>query len=341
MMSDLSHDNPENARPVVSQAEPEKILVVDDLKTHFLTKQGVVRAVDGVSFSVDKGEIVGLVGESGCGKSMTSLSILRLVPQPAGRIVGGKILFNNEDLLEKSEEEMRQIRGNRISMIVQDAMVSLNPLLKIGYQIGEALRYHTKDINGLKEKCIHLLDRVRVPAPGNRINDYPFQFSGGMCQRVLIATGISCNPDFLIADEPTTALDVTIQAQILKLLKEIRKDYNTTVMLITHDLAIVAQICSRVMVMYAGRIVEQANIMTFFRNPAHPYSVGLIKSVPVLKKRVNRLYTIEGQPPSLFNLPSGCRFAPRCRQARDICLEAYPPEFKLEDGHSVSCWLYQ
>ncbi|MBW2087076.1 MAG: ABC transporter ATP-binding protein, partial [Deltaproteobacteria bacterium] len=239
---------------MTNNANTEKLLVVQDLKTYFLTKQGVVRAVDGVSFSVAKGEIVGLVGESGCGKSMTSLSILRLVPQPAGRIVGGKILFNNENLLEKNEEEMRQLRGNRIAMIVQDAMVSLNPLLKVGYQIGEAIKYHVKHVDSLRDMCIKLLERVKVPSPDLRIRDYPFQFSGGMCQRVLIAASISCNPEFLIADEPTTALDVTIQAQILKLLKEIQQEYNPAVMLITNDLAIIAKTCSRVMVMYAGRI---------------------------------------------------------------------------------------
>jgi oligopeptide/dipeptide ABC transporter ATP-binding protein len=319
----------------------EKLLVLEDLKTYFLTKQGLVKAVDGVSFSVNRGEIVGLVGESGCGKSMTSLSILRLVPQPAGQIVGGRILFKNEDLLEKNEEEMRQIRGNEISMIVQDAMVSLNQLLTIEYQLAEPIKYHQKVMGSLRDMCISLLERVKVPSPEVRLRNYPFQFSGGMCQRVLIAAGISCNPELLIADEPTTALDVTIQAQILALLKEIQTEFNSSVIIITHDLAIVAQTCSRVMVMYAGRIVEKADIMTFFKKPAHPYSVGLIKSVPVLKRRVDRLYTIEGQPPSLFKLAAGCRFAPRCEQTMEICTENYPPEFTLGDGHVVSCWLYQ
>ena len=326
---------------MVESGAQDKLLSVENLQTHFLTKQGVVRAVDGIDFSLERGEIVGLVGESGCGKSMTSLSLLRLVPQPAGRIVGGRILLNGEDLLSKSEEEMRQIRGNRISMIVQDAMVSLNQLLKVGYQIGEAPRYHDKVTGSLREMCIDLLRKVRVPSPEQRIRDYPFQFSGGMCQRVLIATGIACDPELLIADEPTTALDVTIQAQILRLLQRVQAEFDTAVILITHDLAIVAQICRRVMVMYAGRIVEKADIRTFFRRPAHPYSQGLIQSVPVLRKRVERLYTIEGQPPSLFDLPPGCRFAARCDRALPVCRESYPPEFHLEPGHMVSCWRYE
>jgi len=326
---------------MTTESPNEKLLEVEDLKTYFLTKQGVVRAVDGVSFSINRGEIVGLVGESGCGKSMTSLSILRLVPQPAGKIVSGKILFKGENLLEKSEEEMRQIRGDRISMIVQDAMVSLNPLLKIGYQIRETLKHHGKSLGALTQKCIDLLDKVKVPSPESRIDSYPFQFSGGMCQRALIASGISCDPDLLIADEPTTALDVTIQAQILKLLQEIQKRFNSSIMMITHDLAVVAQICTRVMVMYAGRIVEESNIQTFFENPSHPYSKGLIKSVPVLYKEVDRLYTIEGQPPSLFQLPRGCRFAPRCQDAREECFKKYPPAFEVGEGHHVNCWLYQ
>lgn len=318
----------------------DELLRVENLRTHFLTKQGVVRAVDGIDFTLKRGEVVGLVGESGCGKSMTSLSILRLVPQPAGRIVGGRIMLNGEDLLSKTEEEMRQIRGNRIAMIVQDAMVSLNQLLKVGYQIGEAPRYHHKVRGKLKEMCVELLRKVRVPAPEQRVENYPFQFSGGMCQRVLIATAISCNPELLIADEPTTALDMTIQTQILRLLQRLQAEFNTAVILITHDLAIVAQICRRVLVMYAGRIVEKAGIMTFFRNPAHPYSKGLIRSVPVLRQRVERLYTIEGQPPNLFDQPEGCQFAPRCKHVIARCRESYPPEFELEPEHTASCWLY-
>ena len=320
--------------------ENQNILYVDSLRTYFFTRQGAVKAVDGVTFSIEKGESVGLVGESGCGKSMTGLSILRLVPKPGGEIVGGRILYKNEDLLQKGEEEMRRIRGDRISMILQDPMVALNQLLKVGYQLAEPTKYHRDTEGSLQEMCIKLLKRVKVPSPEIRVKDFPFQFSGGMCQRVLIAIAISCQPDLLIADEPTTALDVTIQAQILSLLKEIQREFNTSILLITHDLAIVAQICHRVMVMYAGRIIEKSPIRPFFKNPAHPYSIGLIRSVPVLRRRVERLYSIEGQPPSLLNLPSGCHFAPRCKDAMSICHESYPPEISLEQDHSVSCWLY-
>jgi len=325
----------------MTNSTPETLLDVKNLKTYFLTRQGTVRAVDDVSFSINRGEIVGLVGESGCGKSMTSMSILRLVPQPAGRIVGGEIRFKGNNLLDKSEEEMRQIRGDRISMIVQDAMVSLNPLLKVGYQLAETLKHHGKALGAIKEKCVELLNKVKVPSPETRLEAYPFQFSGGMSQRVLIANGIACDPDLIIADEPTTALDVTIQAQILNLLQEIQQKVGASVLLITHDLAVVAQICTRVLVMYAGRIVEEADIDTFFNNPSHPYAKGLIQSVPVLHKEVDRLFTIEGQPPSLFNPPLGCRFAPRCPDVMDKCLQAYPPKTTLEDGHHVSCWLYE
>jgi len=318
----------------------QKILFVDGLRTYFFTRQGAVKAVDGVTFSIEKGEAVGLVGESGCGKSMTGLSILGLVPKPGGEIVGGRVLYKNEDLLQKDEEEMRRIRGDRISMILQDPMVALNQLLTVGYQMAEPIKYHGRTEGSLQEMCIKLLKRVKVPSSEARIKNFPFQFSGGMCQRVLIAIAISCQPDFLIADEPTTALDVTIQAQILSLLKEIQREFNTSILLITHDLAIVAQICHRVMVMYAGRIIEKSPIKPFFKNPAHPYSIGLIQSVPVLRRRVERLYSIEGQPPSLLNLPSGCHFTPRCNKAMSICHESYPPEISLEQDHSVSCWLY-
>jgi oligopeptide/dipeptide ABC transporter ATP-binding protein len=318
----------------------EKLLELHDLQTHFFTKKGVIKAVDDVNFSVAKGEVIGLVGESGCGKSITSLSILRMVPEPGGRIVSGKILFKNENLLEKSEEEMRQIRGNRISMIMQDPMVALNQLLKIGYQLSEPLKYHGKTTGSIRKRCIELLKKVRVPSPETRVNEYPFQFSGGMCQRAVIGMGISCAPDLLIADEPTTALDVTIQAQILRLLKKIREEFNAAIIIITHDLALAAQICTRVLVMYAGKIIEKAPVEIFYENPAHPYSNGLIRSVPMVGRRVDRLYSIEGQPPSLLNPPSGCRFAPRCEKAMHRCLTDYPPEIDLGEGHKVTCWLY-
>ncbi len=318
----------------------ENLLEISSLCTHFDTKQGVVKAVDDVSFTVKKGEVVGLVGESGCGKSITSLSILQMVPQPAGRIAGGKILFKGENLLDKSEEEMRQIRGNRISMIMQDPMVALNQLLKIGYQLSEPLKYHAKAAGGLRRMCVDLLKRVQIPSAEARLKEYPFQFSGGMCQRAVIAMGIACGPDLLIADEPTTALDVTIQAQILKLLKKVNTQYNAAIIMITHDLALAAQICKRVLVMYAGKIIEKAPVKIFYQNPAHPYSIGLIRSVPVIGRRVARLYSIEGQPPTLLNLPPGCRFAPRCEKAMDRCRNHYPPEFTLTEGHKVACWLY-
>lgn len=318
----------------------DNLLELQDLKTSFFTKQGEVKAVDGVSFSVGKEEIVGLVGESGCGKSVTSLSIMRLVPQPAGKIISGRILFKNEDLMTKSEDQMRQLRGDRISMILQDPMVAMNQLLTVGKQLGEPFRFHDKVKGSLRDMCINLLGKVKVPAPESRVDDYPFQFSGGMSQRALIAMGIANNPDLLIADEPTTALDVTIAAQVLKLMKEIQKETRSSIILITHDLATVAQICTRVLVMYAGRIVENATIKTFYKRPAHPYSKGLIQSVPVLGRPVERLFSIDGQPPSLFDMPEGCRFSPRCSRAEKICFESYPPETMLEDNHSVACWLY-
>jgi oligopeptide/dipeptide ABC transporter ATP-binding protein len=317
-----------------------KILVLKNVKTSFFTKKGEVRAVDDVSFSVGSGEVVGLVGESGCGKSITSLSIMRLVPQPAGKIISGEILFKNEDLLKKSEEEMRRLRGDRISMILQDPMVSMNQVLKVGYQLAEPIRYHNKVSGSLRDMCIALLRKVKVPAPESRINDYPFQFSGGMCQRALIGMGIANNPDLLIADEPTTALDVTIKAQVLKLMRDIQRESNSAIILITHDLATVAQICSKLFVMYAGKILEKAPIKTFYKNPAHPYSVGLIKSVPVLGRPAERLFSIKGQPPSLLDPPRGCRFSPRCTEAKKICSESHPPETTLAQDHKVSCWLY-
>ncbi|MBW2062896.1 MAG: ABC transporter ATP-binding protein [Deltaproteobacteria bacterium] len=318
------------------------VLSVKELKTYFFSPQGIVRAVDGISFDVHKGEIVGLVGESACGKSVTSLSLMRLVPPPTGRIVGGEILFDGIDLLSLQEEEMREYRGKRIAMILQDPMVSLDPLFRIGNQISEAIRYHEdQKKQTLRSRVIELLRKVKVPSPEVRIDDYPFQFSGGMSQRCLIAMGISCQPDLLIADEPTTALDVTIQAQILRLLREIQRESNTAIILITHDLAVVAQLCKRILVMYAGRIIEQGDINTIFENPAHPYSVGLIRSVPVLGKRVKELYTIEGQPPDLMQLPPGCSFGPRCNRRMEICAQEYPPETRLAEGHIVRCWLYQ
>jgi peptide/nickel transport system ATP-binding protein len=318
------------------------LLKLENLETSFFTKKGEVKAVDGVNLTIEPGEIVGLVGESGCGKSTISLSIMQVLPEPAGKVTGGKVLFKGEDLLKKSPEEMRRLRGDRIAMIMQDPMVAMNQLLRVGYQLAETLKYHPDKtaLGSIKDRCIALLKKVKVPAPESRINDYPFQFSGGMSQRALIAMGIANNPDLLIADEPTTALDVTIAAQVLKLMQDIQKESGASIILITHDLASIAQICTRVVVMYAGRVVEKAPIKTFFKNPAHPYSVGLIRSVPVLGRKTERLYSIKGQPPSLLNPPKGCRFAPRCEHAKEKCLQEYPPEVSLEGRHRVSCWLF-
>jgi oligopeptide/dipeptide ABC transporter ATP-binding protein len=315
------------------------VLEIQDLKTYFFTRRGVVKAVDGVSFSLGEGEALGLVGESGCGKSVTALSILRLLPQPAGKIVDGKILFQGENLLEKTENEMRAIRGKRIALILQDPMTSLNPAFTIGNQVAEPFKVH-QGVKGstLWEKVTDILRLLRIPAPETRLHSYPHQMSGGMRQRVVGAIALSCQPNILIADEPTTSLDVTIQAQYLSVLKDIQKQSNTSLIFITHDLGVVAKMCTRVAVMYAGRVVEVAPVKELFARPAHPYTAGLIRSVPKLGVKVKRLFSIEGQPPSLVNLPSGCRFAPRCSKATEICSAQYPPSAQLSEGHDVSCW---
>ncbi|MEB3198714.1 MAG: ABC transporter ATP-binding protein [Candidatus Sericytochromatia bacterium] len=317
----------------------EPLLKVSGLKTHFFTDEGVVKAVDGVDFEIPRGGILGIVGESGCGKSITSLSIMRLVAQPQGRIVDGQILFNGQDLLKLSEPEMRRIRGNRIALISQDPMTSLNPVLTVGDQIMEAIILH----QGLskadaRKKAIEMLERVGIPSADTRIDDYPHQFSGGMRQRVVIAMALSCEPDLLIADEPTTALDVTIQAQILDLMRDIRDRNNAAVIMITHDLGVVAELCDTVAVMYAGKVVEYTDVNTIFQNPQHPYTQGLMKSIPQLGVRQERLTPIEGQPPSLSKLPAGCSFSPRCPQAWAKCAES--PRLETTDsGHLVRCWL--
>lgn len=318
----------------------EKILEVKDLKTYFFTRHGLVKAVDGVSLWVDEGETLGIVGESGSGKSITCLSILRLVPQPAGRIVGGKIIFGGVDLLSKSEKEMRYIRGKRISMILQDPMTSLNPLFTIGEQVAESIIIHQK-IGRAKvwEKVKEMLMLVKIQSPEVRIMQYPHQMSGGMRQRIAGAMVLSCQPDLLIADEPTTSLDVTIQAQFLRLLKEIQRRSNLSMIVVTHDFGIVAKVCDRVAVMYAGKIVEYAGIRELFNNPAHPYTKALMDSIPKMEVKVDRLYSIKGQPPDLANLPPGCNFASRCSQAMEICKKEPPGESVVGDGHTVSCWL--
>ncbi len=321
----------------------EKILEVKGLQTYFKTDVGVVKAVDGVSFDLYRGETLGIVGESGCGKSVTNLSIMKLIPSPPGKIVGGEVIFRGEDILQYSEEKLRKIRGNRISMIFQDPMTSLNPFLKISTQMIETIVLH-QDMNkaAARKKAIEMLILVGIPAPEKRIDNYPHQFSGGMRQRVMIAMALSCNADVLIADEPTTALDVTIQAQILELINELSKKLNTAVIIITHDLGVVAGMCDKVCVMYAGRIVEKGDTERLFATPLHPYTLGLIQSVPRLDQTTQKkLFSIEGQPPNMIDLPDCCPFHPRCHKAMDICKTKYPTLTETEPGREVACWLYK
>lgn len=317
------------------------LLSVENLKTHFFTRAGVVKAVDGVSFSLSYGESLAIAGESGCGKSITSLSIMRLVPKPAGRIVGGKILFQGEDLLAKSENEMRHLRGKDIAMILQDPLMSLNPVYTIGDQVGEAFRLeHGNKNSGLvRGEVVNVLELVRIPSAEHRLSDYPFQFSGGMRQRVVAAIAIARQPKLLIADEPTTSLDVTIQDQFLRLLKQIQKRTNMGLILITHDLAIVAENCDRIAVMYAGKIVEIGSVKEVYNNPAHPYTKALMQALPKLDSNRKRLYQIEGEPPNLLHLPPGCSFWPRCSKAMDICKTECPPLILVNNNRSAACWL--
>ncbi len=320
------------------------LLEVKDLRTQFPTRAGLVRAVDGVSFHVEEGELLGLVGESGCGKSITALSVMRLVSAP-GRIVGGEILFAGENLLAASEERLREIRGDDIAMIFQDPMTSLNPVYTVGEQIAEALRLHRKlNRKQAREAAVEAMREVSIPDPGRRADDYPHQLSGGMRQRVMIAMALACDPRLLIADEPTTALDVTIQAQILELIDGLRRTRNLAVLLITHDLGVVAEVADRVAVMYTGRIVEQSPVEELFARPKHPYTEGLLRSVPKLTeagvKRAGRLSTIEGTVPKPTNLPEGCHFAPRCPHRMPRCTEGDLPLYQLEGGVSVRCVLY-
>lgn len=318
------------------------LLEVKDLKANFYTAKGLVKAVDGVSFNIDKGQILGLVGESGSGKTTIGHCLLNLLPKPAGRIVQGQILFEGEDLVKKSEAEMQKIRGGQIAMIVQDPMSSLDPMFTIGNQISEGIQAHlTMDKQRLQEKVIDLLDRVRIPAPHDRAKNYPHQFSGGMRQRVVGAMALSCSPKLIIADEPTTSLDVTIQAQYLALLREIQEEEGMAQLFITHDLGIVAYLCTDVAVMYAGRIVENAEVKNIYNNPAHPYTEALINSVPRGNAKVEKLFGIDGKPPSLVNLPKGCTFLPRCTQKIKKCeTEGFPPTVNLSPSHCVSCWRY-
>ncbi|MEW6228521.1 MAG: ABC transporter ATP-binding protein [Bacillota bacterium] len=319
----------------------EALLEVRDLKTYFYTEDGVVPAVDGVSFSVGKGETIGIVGESGCGKSVTSLSIMRLIPNPPGKIIEGDIIFEGENILEKSEAEMRHIRGNEISMIFQEPMTSLNPVFTIGDQVMEAIMLHQKvGKREARKKTIEMLKLVGIPSAERRVDEYPHQMSGGMRQRVMIAMALSCNPRLLIADEPTTALDVTIQAQILDLMIKLKQDLGTAIMLITHDLGVIAETVNNVVVMYAGKIVESADVVSIFKRPEHPYTLGLLGSIPKVNEDRERLQVIEGVVPNPFNMPGGCRFHPRCSFVRDICKEEEPGLVDVEDGHQVRCWKF-
>ncbi len=315
------------------------VLDVEDLRAYFFTRWGVVKAVDGVSFQLRRGETLGIVGESGSGKSVTSLSMMRLVPSPPGQIVGGRVMLDGEDVLRYSEGQMEKIRGAKIAMVLQDPMTALNPVFNIDSQVGEALRIH-KRLSGsaLKSQVVDMLRKVRIPAPEARVRDYPHQFSGGMRQRVVGAIGISCDPVVLIADEPTTSLDATVQAQYLRLLKDLQDETGVAIIFITHDFGIVAKMCDRVAVMYAGRIVEQGDVRQIFNNPSHPYTEALINSVPRMEERNDRLYSIPGQPPPLWDLPGGCSFAPRCEYAHERCVE-YPPVYELAGGQTSACWL--
>ncbi len=323
----------------------EKILDIRDLRTHFFSHKGVARAVDGVSFSINKGEVLGVVGESGCGKSVTAQSVMQIVPNPPGRVVGGEILFHGENLLDLSLEEMRHIRGNRIAMIFQEPMSSLNPVFTVGDQISEMFTLH----KGLSKKealsaSVEMLERVQIPSPEKRVHEYPHQLSGGMRQRAMIAMALACDPEILIADEPTTALDVTVQAQILDLMIGLKEDFGTAVQMITHDLGVIAEMADRVVVMYAGRVVEEADTVELFKNTLHPYTKGLLDSIPVLGRRTagefKKLNEIKGLVPDLYNLPHGCKFIERCASATDACAKEEPELLDIGGGHKVRCLLH-
>lgn len=317
------------------------LLDVSGLKTHFFTEDGVVKAVDGVSFQLNKGELVGIVGESGSGKSVTSLSIMGLIEEP-GRIVGGRILYNGNNLIDLSEREMEEFRGNEIAMIFQEPLTSLNPVLTVGRQISEAIRIH-KNVSKeeARKKSIKLLEKVRIPRAKKVYRSFPHVLSGGMRQRVMIAMALSCNPNILIADEPTTALDVTIQAQILDLLKELSRDVDAAILLITHDLGVIAEMVDRVIVMYGGKVVEQTDVMTLFKHPQHPYTKGLLNSMLRLKESKDELHSIKGNVPRPDQMPKGCKFHPRCEFAMDQCRIEEPTLDFLNRNHQVRCWLYE
>jgi peptide/nickel transport system ATP-binding protein len=318
----------------------DALLEISGFQLYFHTDKGVVKAVDGIDLSVHEGEVVGLVGESGCGKSVTSLSVMGLIPQPPGRIAGGSIRLAGKELTGLSRKEWQRIRGNEIAMIFQEPMTSLNPVFTIGNQMEEAIRQHRKvSKTEARTRALQALKEVGITREGI-VKEYPHQLSGGMRQRVMIAMAMVCHPKLLIADEPTTALDVTIQAQILDLMRRLNRETGTAILMITHDLGVVAEMCNRVVVMYAGQVVEEADVRTLFRDPRHPYTQGLIESIPQLDKRKDRLYSIPGNVPNPRQMPSGCRFAPRCQYVMDRCRESEPDFFTLGDGHVSRCWLH-
>ncbi|MCC7364212.1 MAG: ABC transporter ATP-binding protein [Dehalococcoidia bacterium] len=315
------------------------LLEVKNLQTHFITRSGVARAVDGVTFSLERGQTLGLVGESGSGKSVTCSSIVRLLPKGSGRIVGGEVLFEGRNLLDISENEMRRIRGSQISFVTQDPMTSLNPVYSIGNQMEEPLRYHQgmRNHGQLHAKVVEALTQVGIPSPERRVKDYPHQLSGGQRQRVVTAMAIECQPSLLIADEPTTALDVTVQIQILRLLKDVQKELNLGMILVTHDLSVIARTCDKVAVMYAGRIVEEGPIDEIFARPRHPYTRSLMRAIPQIGRKEDRLYSIPGQPPDVRRLPQGCPFAPRCPDVIDRCTHEAPTEQFFGSNHRARC----
>jgi peptide/nickel transport system ATP-binding protein/oligopeptide transport system ATP-binding protein len=316
------------------------LLDIQDLKTYFHTDEGVVKSVDGVTYDVLPGETVGVVGESGCGKSVTALSVMRLIPVPPGRIEGGRILFDGEDLVRAPESRMRQVRGGKIGMIFQEPMTSLNPVFTVGDQIEEAVRLHLRlSAADARARTIEMLAKVGIPSPDQRVDEYPHQMSGGMRQRVMIAMALSCNPKLLIADEPTTALDVTIQAQILDLVRQLQDEFHMSMLIITHDLGVIAETAHRVVVMYASKIAEKAAVKELFGRPLHPYTQGLFRSIPSLAGGNGRLQTIEGTVPNPLEFPTGCKFNNRCPFAAQHCVEREPPLREVADGHWVACWL--
>ena len=320
----------------------EKLLEVKNLKTYFYTYEGASKAVDGIDFEIFPGETLGIVGESGCGKSVTALSILRLIPTPPGKIVEGEILFKGKDLLKLSDKGIRSIRGKDISMIFQEPMTSLNPVYTIGNQISEAIMTHKKvGKEEAKKRSIEMLKKVGISLPEQRYNEYPFQFSGGMRQRAMIAMALSCSPQLLIADEPTTALDVTIQAQILDVINSLKDQFNMSIMIITHDLGVIAEVSDRVVVMYAGKVVEYTDVETLFANPMHPYTWGLMNSIPKIGHRIKRLATIPGVVPSSLRFPEGCKFNNRCLLADEKCFSLEPDLVETTEGHKVRCWHLQ